>query len=162
MQLGRSAAAFALLAGAAAVLVGPLAGSAGAAAQAFRERSSFDPTGDVFACQPTDLTVTGGVVNESFNGVQDAQGVFHFTSTVVPHDVTMTDGVHTYTLSGAQWFGGSGTDPNAPVVATDTDHFVIRDASGGVYAKVQVVSHISPNGTGFSFDLGSCEAPSGG
>jgi hypothetical protein len=74
--------------------------------------------------------------------------------------VTLTDGTNTYTLSGASWFGATSTDPEGvPAVATETDHFVIRNASGGVYAKVQVVMHQSPNGDFFVFDGGSCEAP---
>jgi len=46
-----------------------------------------------------------------------------------------------------------------PTVSTETDHFVIRNTTGGVYAKVQVVMHFSPNGNYFAFDRGSCEAP---
>jgi hypothetical protein len=140
-------------------LVG-LAGPAYASAVTFKQHDSFDPTGSVFSCSPTDLTVTGGTVRESFEGVQDANGVTHFTGTIVPHDVTLTDGTNTYTLSGATWFGATATDPDAmPTVATETDHFVIRNASGGVFAKVQVVMHVSPNGDSFVFDRGACEAP---
>jgi len=137
-----------------------LAGPASASATTFKQHDSFDPTGSVFACSPTDLVVTGGVVNESFEGVQDANGVTHFTGTIVPKGATLTDGTNTYTLSGASWFGATAADPDAaPTVATETDHFVIRSASGGVYAKVQVVMHQSPNGNFFVFDRGSCEAP---
>ena len=71
-----------------------------------------------------------------------------------------TDGTNTYTLSGASWFGATAPDPEAmPTVSTETDHFVIRNTTGGVYAKVQVVMHFSPNGNYFAFDRGSCEAP---
>lgn len=131
-----------------------------AAATTFREHDSFHPAGAVFSCTPTDLTVTGGVVDESFEGVQDGRGIFHFTGTLVPHDVTLTDGTNSYVLSGSSWFGGTSATPDgAPTVATATDHFVIRDTGGGVYAKVQVVMHQSPNGHFFVFDRGSCEEP---
>jgi len=145
---------------AAAVALIGLAGPAQASAMAFHEHDSLSVVGDVFACSPTDLTVTSGTIDEHFAGVQDANGVFHFTGTIVPHDVTLTDGTNTYTLSGASWFGFTGADPEGmPTVSTETDHFVIRGATGGVYAKVQVVMHLSPNGTSFTFDRGQCEEP---
>jgi len=147
---------------AAAALIG-IAGPAHASATTFKQHDSFNPTGQVFDCSPTDLTVTGGTVTEMFEGAQDANGVFHFTGTIVPHDVTLTDGTSTYTLSGASWFGATATqtdDPEGmPTVSTETDHFVIRNASGGVYAKVQLVMHLSPNGDSFVFDRGQCEEP---
>ena len=145
---------------AAAVALIGLAGPAQASAMAFHEHDSLSVVGDVFACSPTDLTVTSGTIDEHFAGVQDANGVFHFTGTIVPHDVTLTDGTNTYTLSGASWFGFTGADPEGmPTVSTETDHFVIRGATGGVYAKVQVVMHLSPNGRSFDFDRGQCEEP---
>jgi hypothetical protein len=147
---------------AAAIALASLAGPANASAMTFKQHDSFDPTGSVFTCTPTDLAVTGGMVNESFEGAQDANGVVHFTGTIVTHDVTLTDGTNSYTLSGASWFGSTASDPDPqapPTVATETDHFVIRDASGGVYAKVQLVMHQSPNGDYFEFNRGSCMAP---
>jgi hypothetical protein len=156
------AAATATVAALSAAALAGLAGPANASATTFKQHDAFDPTGMVFSCSPTDLTVTGGIVDETFEGVQDANGVVHFTGTIVPHGVTLTDGTNTYTLSGATWFGSTASDPDptaAPTVATETDHFVIRTTSGGVYAKVQVVMHQSPNGNFFVFDRGSCEAP---
>jgi hypothetical protein len=156
----RPFAAAAPIAALSAVAFAGLAGPANASATTFKEHDSFDPTGSVFTCSPTDLTVTSGVVKESFEGVQDANGVFHFTGTIVPQDVSLTDGTNTYLLSGSSWFGATATDPDGdPTVTTETDHFVIRNASGGVYAKVQVVMHQSPNGNFFVFDRGSCEEP---
>jgi hypothetical protein len=149
-----------LPAAAGAIALAGIAGPANASAMTFKQHDSFDPTGDVFVCTPTDLTVTGGIVNESFEGTQDATGAVHFTGTLVPHDVTLTDGTNTYTLSGSSWFGATAANPEAmPTVSTETDHFVIRNASGGVYAKVQVVMHSSPNGDYFIFDRGSCQEP---
>jgi hypothetical protein len=151
---------FYLPAAAATVALIGIAGPAQASAMTFHEHDSFDPTGQIFTCSPTDLTVTGGTVDEYFAGAIDANGVTHFTGTIVPHDVTLTDGTNTYTLSGASWFGATASSPDAmPTVSTETDHFVIHSATGGVYAKVQVVSHLSPNGTSFTFDGGQCEEP---
>jgi hypothetical protein len=145
---------------AAAVALIGLAGPAQASAIAFRQHDSVGVKGDVFACSPTNLTVTSGSIDEMFAGVQDANGVTHFTGTIVPHDVTLTDGTNAYTLSGASWFGATAPGPDAePTVSTETDHFVILGATGGVYAKVQVVMHFSPNGNFFDFDGGQCEAP---
>jgi hypothetical protein len=151
---------FYLPAAAASVALIGLAGPAQASAMTFHEHDSFDPTGQVFTCSPTDLTVTGGTVDEYFAGAQDANGVTHFTGTIVPHDVTLTDGTSTFTLSGASWFGATASSPDAePTVSTETDHFVIHNADGGVYAMVQVVMHLSPNGNFFDFDGGQCEEP---
>jgi hypothetical protein len=124
------------------------------------EHSSYSPVGEVFSCQGGDLTVQTGSAEQVFHSTIDNTGTYHFTGTIVPHAVTLTDAQgDLYSLSGAAWIGGSGPNPAAPIVFTDTDHFVIRNASGGVYAKVQLVIHTSPNGTGFTFDLGSCLPP---
>jgi hypothetical protein len=161
MRQYRKTATVALLAASTACALGALAGPANAAAQTQTEHSSFDPTGAVFSCQGGDLTVQpGGVVDEVDHFTVDAHGDFHFTGTLTPHNVTLTDADNNlYTLSGADWFGGTGTPDGNPVVETDTSHFVIHNADGSVYAKVQVVDHLSPNGHSFTFDRGACEAP---
>jgi hypothetical protein len=83
-----------------------------------------------------DLTVTGGTVYEVFHINQDAQGIIHATGTITPRHVTLTDASgNAYTLSGASWFGAKGPSETDIVVSTDTEHFVIHTASGGVYAK---------------------------
>jgi hypothetical protein len=138
------------------------AAPAQAAALTDTEHSTFDATGATFNCLSGPLTVTSGVVDQVMHFTLDNTGVGHYTGTLVPHGVTLTDAQgNTYTLSGASWFGGSGTDPNSPIVATDTEHFLIRNATGGVYAKVQIVDHISPNGKSFTLDMGSCQPPAG-
>ena len=140
--------------------LGALTSPAGASAATFKERVSFDPTGLVFSCQPTDLTVTGGIVTETLEGVQDAQGTTHLTYTIVPHDATLTDGTNTYTLSGSAPLAATIGPDGEFVVVTDPTHFVIRNSSGGMYAMVQVIEHLSPNGYGLAFDRGSCQTPS--
>lgn len=120
-------------------------------------------TGLPFACVGGNtLTATGGTLDMVNHANQDAQGVYHVTGTVTPHGVTLQDGSgNVYTLSGAGWFGGKATDPAGMtmIVGGDTEHFVIRDSQGGVYAKVQMVMHVSPNGDSFVFDRGTCEPP---
>jgi len=124
-----------------------------------QDHETFNPTGDVFSCQGGGLTVTGGTISQTIEGVVDGQGINHITGSLVPHNVTLTDGTNSYTITGADWFGGKALDPdgNLLIVSTDTEHFVIRSASGGVYAKVQIVEHHSPNGKSFTFDRGACE-----
>ncbi|MGN8027088.1 hypothetical protein [Microbacterium sp. 22242] len=163
MRKLRSAAAAATVVTTAAAIALLTAAPASAAAQTFRQHDSFDPTGSTFSCSTGDLTVTGGMVYESFEGVMDAQGMSHITGTIVPRGVTLTDEAgNTYYLSGSSWFGATGADEDSmTVVATNTDHFVIRMASGGVYATVSVVEHFSPNGDYFLKDTGVCEAPEG-
>jgi hypothetical protein len=135
---------------------------AAASATSSTQRTSIDPTGDVFVCRGGDLTVTGGTVDELFHVNQDAQGVFHITGTSTPHNVTLTDASgNTYTLSGAGWFGAKGTSETDILVATDTEHLVIHTASGGVYAKLQAIQHFNITPTGqvnmVSFNFGSCQ-----
>ena len=143
---------------------GVLALAAGpAAAMSVTEHDSFPAAGSVFACGDTTITAQTGTVSEVFHENSDAAGMFHFTGTITVHGVTLTDEAgNEYTLSGATWFGGKGSDPEGnlpPVVSTETDHFVLHDASGGVYAKVQMVGHVSPNGKSFFFDRGTCTPP---
>jgi len=162
MKASSKAAVIPALALAAAGAIGFAAGPAQAAAQTFSQRESLPAAGAVFTCQGGDLTAQTGTVNNVVHGTVDGQGIFHITGTITVHGVTLTDAAdNMYTLSGASWFGGKSTDPQgeSTIVATDTEHFVIHNASGGVYAKVQIVEHFSPNGTSFTFDGGSCEPP---
>jgi hypothetical protein len=147
-----------------AAAVGFWAAPAGASASSSTEHTSFDPAGDVFACQGGDLTITSGTVYQVFHSNTDAQGIVHVTGTITPRHVTLTDASgNTYTLSGAAWFGGKATPGGDLLVSTDTEHFVIHTASGGVYAKVQAIEHLNVTPSGKvnvkSFNLGSCQPP---
>ena len=147
-----------------AAAIGFWAAPAGASATSSTEHTSFPAAGAVFACQGGDLTVTGGTVYEVFHTSQDAQGITHVTGTITPRQVTLTDAAgNAYTLSGASWFGAKGPSETDIVVSTDTEHFVIHTASGGVYAKVQVIEHLNITPSGKvnvkSFNLGSCQPP---
>lgn len=125
--------------------------------------TSFPAAGAAFTCGANTLTAVSGTVNQVFHLNQDAQGIYHVTGTITPNGVTLQDAAgNTYTVSGASWFGGKSTSPDGGdvIVSTDTEHFVIHNASGGVYAKVQITEHISPNGNVFDFDFGGCQPPS--
>jgi hypothetical protein len=162
MKLNRTAAAAGALASSA-CLLGALAAPALAAAQPFSDRQTQNVAGDVFTCKSGNLTVTGGTITINVHGVQDGRKIFHITGTVVPHNVTLTDGTHNYVLSGAEWFGGKSLDGegNMTIQSTETDHFVIRKLNGGLFAKVQLVEHWSAKHHSFTFDRGSCETPNG-
>jgi hypothetical protein len=144
------------------VLVGAFALTAApahGAATTTHEHDSFPAEGAVFACISGDLTATSGTVDEVIQTAVDARGAVHVTGTITTHDVTLQDTAgHAYTLSGASWFGLTFAEGQV-VVTTNTTHFVIHNADGGVYARVQSVEHLSSNGAGFSFDFGTCEAP---
>jgi hypothetical protein len=163
-RITATATRIAVAAAGAATAIGLCAAPAGASPSSTTEHTSFDPTGDGFTCQGGDLTVTGGTVYQVFHTNQDAQGILHFTSTLTPRHVTLTDASgNGYTLSGAIWFGGKGTTPDGLLVATSTAHFVIRSASGGVYGKVQAIEHLNITLGGQikvkSLDLGNCQTP---
>jgi hypothetical protein len=111
------------------------------------------------SCGTTVLTPTGGTATLVFHDSTDAQGIFHVTGTGTFNRATLQDAAgNRYSVTGANWFGGSAYDPDAdePIAFTSTDKFVIRTATGGVYGMVNVVEHISPNGNFFSFDFGNC------
>lgn len=151
----RMALAGVVAAGAFALTAAPAHG----AATTSHEHDTFPAAGGVFTCVGGDLTATAGTVDEVIQTAVDAQGVVHVTGTITTHGVTLQDAAGSaYTLSGAAWFGLKLADGQV-VVTTDTTHFVIHNADGGVYAKVQSVEHLSPTGKGFSFDFGTCEAP---
>ncbi len=110
-------------------------------------------------CGTTVLTGTGGTARLVFHEGTDAQGIFHLTGTGTINQGTLQDtSGNIYSISGANWFGGSVTDPDAneAIVFTSTDKFVIRTATGGVFGMVNGVEHISPNGQYFAFDFGNC------
>src|SRR5438874_587035 len=75
-------------------------------------QTSFDPTGDVFQCGATTYTITGGIVKETIHEGTSASGNQNITGTLVPQNVTLTDGTSStvYRLVGADWFGGAIND----------------------------------------------------
>src|SRR2546429_915526 len=115
--------------------------------------------GLTLTCGTTVLTATGGTAALVYHESTDAQGIFHVTGTGTFNRATLQDAAgNRYSVTGANWFGGSAYDPDAnePIAFTSTDKFVIRTATGGVYGMVNVVEHISPNGKYFAFDFGNC------
>jgi hypothetical protein len=141
------------------------AGSADASTSRTTERISLSAEGAVFSCQGGDLTATSGTFNQLIHTNVDGPGVFHITVTITPDGVRLTDPVgNGYTLSGASRIGGkaAGPDAESPIIlATETEHLVVQRSTGGVYAKVQSVEHVSSNGRAFIFDGGTCEPPRG-
>lgn len=163
MKLHSTAAAVGALASSACLLTA-LAGPALASATPFSQRQTQNVAGDVFTCKSGNLTATAGTITINVHGLQDGNKIYHITGTVTPNGVTLTDAAHHhYVLSGAEWFGGKSLDAagNMTIVSTETDHFVIRKAGGGLFAKVQVVEHWSATHHRFVFDRGSCEVPQG-
>src|SRR5690349_10366647 len=107
-------------------------------------------------CGTTVLTGTGGTASLVYHQSTDARGIFHVTGTGTVTQGRLQDTVgNIYSISGANWFGGSTTDPNADVamVFTSTDKFVIRTAAGGVFGMVNFIEHISPSGKHFAFNF---------
>src|SRR4051794_1311090 len=115
-------------------------GTATAAGTSTTTHDSFPVTGAGFTCAaPTgDITARSGTLDSVFHISTDAQGILHITGTDTPHNVTLQDAAgNWYTLSGAAWFGGKATSLDAdPLVATDTEHFVLRNVSTGGIVKV--------------------------
>jgi hypothetical protein len=148
---------------ASAALSGVLAAPASAAAQPFHDVETQQVTGQVFTCTSGDLTVTSGTITLRLHGLQDGAHIFHLSGVVVPHDVTLTDGRDTYVVSGAEAFGGKSTNPgdDFTIQFHEADHFVIRDASGAVFAKVQLVEHWTADHHSFTLNRGACLNPNG-
>jgi hypothetical protein len=121
--------------------------------------ASLVDAGLTLTCGTTVLTPTGGTASLVFHESTDAQGIFHVTGTGTVTQGTLQDTAgNIYSISGANWFGGSTTDPDAneAIVFTSTDKFVIRTATGGVFGMVNITEHISPSGKYFAFDFGTC------
>ena len=160
MKLSRIAAAAGAVVSAA-CLFGALAAPATAAATPFSDRQVQNVAGDVFACKPTNLTVTAGTITIAVHGVQDGAKLYHMAGTVVPSGVRLTDGTHHFVLSGAEAFSGLSTDAAGNVVirSQDSQHFVIRKTSGAVYARVALVEHFSAKHHSFTLNRGACMTP---
>ncbi len=131
--------------------------------QSSTEHSSFPAAGSTFTCSGPqgDITAVSGTVNQVFHMNTDAQGISHITGTTVPNGVTLMDedgGM--WTASGASWFGGKALGEDAEIVFTETDHFVLRSATGDTL-KVQLVTHYMADGKSFTFDTGACTSPQG-
>jgi hypothetical protein len=80
--------------------------------------------GLTLTCGTTVLTPTGGTASLVFHESTDAQGIFHLTGTGTLTHATLQDATgSTYSVSGANWFGGSALDPDAnePIAFTSTD-----------------------------------------
>jgi len=125
----------------------------------FRMSVPAADAGFALACGGTELTATGGTASIVMHESVDQNGVYHMTGTGTLNHVTMQDASgNAYSVSGANWFGGSSSDPDAnePIAFTSTDKFVVRNANGGVLGMVNVVEHISPNGNYFDFEFGTC------
>jgi hypothetical protein len=151
----RAIAAAVSTAGALAAVVS-LAGPARAAAQ----HSSFPVAGAQISCTQTTYTLTGGSVDSVLNVTASADGSLHVTGTDTANHITAVDpSGNTYSLVGADWFGGTLTAQGGTF--TDTNEFQIIAASGGLADSVRVIDHVSPNGQTISFDFGTCAPPSG-
>ena len=151
----------------AAVTIAAGAGLAGLAAPALASNAGttvhmsvpLADAGLTVTCGTTVLTGTGGTASLVYHVSTDAQGIFHVTGTGTVTQGKLQDTAgNIYSISGANWFGGSTHNPDAneAIVFTSTDKFVIRTATGGVFGKVNVIEHISPSGKFFSFDFGTC------
>jgi hypothetical protein len=117
-----------------------------------------DVTGDVVTCDGTELTAAGSFRITLHEG-SAASGNENFTGTGVP-DVTFTDASgNTYQLAGALWFGGAFNAQQQTFVFTDTEHFVILNAGGGLFGRISITSHLSANGKEFSLNMGNCIPP---
>lgn len=122
------------------------------------QHTTFDPTGDVFSCAEGDLTVTGGVVDETFRFATGADATLHINYTITPHQVTATDASGTpYTITGASHTAGLIVG-DALRLVTDSSHFVIRGPDG-VYGYVSLVDHYNLTSRSFTMTLGDCTAP---
>jgi hypothetical protein len=161
MRKGLTGVLVAVAAIAVALVVAMPAGAAGNAGST--QVTTFDPNGAVFPCtNGSSYTVTGGVVKQVMHFSTDAAGGGHYTGTITPLGVTLTDGTSNtvYRLAGASWFGGN-FDAAGNFVSTDTAFFNILGPSGGPVARVAIVDHGSsnPNGANFTMNFGQCTTP---
>jgi hypothetical protein len=111
-----------------------------------------------FSCANGDLSVTGGVIDETFRFATGGNGTLHIIYTLTPHDVTAEDARGTpYKITGA-------SHTTADIVGdelrrvTDSSHFVISGPDG-IYGSVSLVDHYSATSRSFTMTLGDCIPP---
>jgi hypothetical protein len=139
--------------------VAALAISAPAAFAAGAQVTEFPAAGAVFTCDFGTLTATSGSVRFVLHEGTSASGNMNVTGTIVPQNVTLVDtSGNTYRVVGAGWFGGAINAQTGNGVFTDTEHFQILSATGGVVGNVQETFHVGANGQ-VTLDKGTCEPP---
>ena len=153
-----------ILAAAFIAIVAFVVGGAQTASSSPGQVARVDVTGAVFTCTDGTYTVTSGDAIFLMHESADKSGGFHVTGTVAPSNVTLSfsGDNNTYRLAGASWFGGNFTDAQANF--TDTEHFQILGASGGVVDNVSITSHFTMTANGditveFEKNTGTCVPP---
>jgi hypothetical protein len=112
---------------------------------------------DPLQCGDTTYTPISGELATVVHEGQSAAGNTNYTITITPRHVVLQDqDGNLYSVAGAIWFGGTFNANTGGFQATSTDKFQIISQSGGTVDSVNGVEHISPNGTDFSFDFGTC------
>jgi hypothetical protein len=118
-----------------------------------------DVTGDVITCEDASYTAVSGELSIVIHEGASQSGNINFTGTIVPRDVILVDEAeNTFSIVGAEWFGGTFNAQQGTFQFTDTDHFNIIGA-GGVFGTVRVTFHLSPNGKVVDLDFGTCQLP---
>jgi hypothetical protein len=154
----RAATGVAVAAAAMTAFAGPTAHASAESAAAFTSHASVDVTGAVFHCGETDITVTGGTLQQTAHFSPDAQGALHFSIGLTPRGVTAADDSGTsYTITGASHVAGVFTGDQLDLV-TDSSHFVISDGTG-VVGRVSLVDHYNVRADSFTLTAGNCTAP---
>jgi hypothetical protein len=113
--------------------------------------------GDPLQCGDSTYTPISGELATVVHQGQSASGNTNFTITITPLHVVLQDQYgNRYALAGAIWFGATVNANTGGFQATSTDKFQIVSQGGGTVDSVNGVEHISPNGTEFSFNFGTC------
>jgi hypothetical protein len=119
-----------------------------------------DVTGSQFVCETTTYTITEGVINVVIHEGESASGNANFTGTVTPKGVTLEDEAgNTYSIHGAEWFGGTFNNQNGVERGEFTAYFNILSQGGGVVDRVAQTAHFSSDGTEFFLDRSTCVLP---
>jgi hypothetical protein len=125
-------------------------------------RFSDDISGDVITCEGgfTLTVLEGGTLEGVFHEDESASGNLNFTGTIVPKAVLQGSDGQLYRASGAVWFGGAFNAQSGTETFTFTQHIVFVGKGGvGIGGTIHITEHISPNGTSFSLEFGTCEEP---
>lgn len=138
----------------------PLAVASGANASGPAIHFTEDVTGDVFVCEGTTYTLTGGTIAFTIHEGESASGNGNFTATIVPRGVTAVDnGGKTFRAVGAVWFGGTFNAQRESFQSTFTFKIQLVGTGRGKADSVNLVAHESSDGANFFFDFGTCAEP---
>lgn len=149
---GLAGAAVALATGAASLMVNTQPAYASAL------RGSVSIVGETAVCESGTYTATSGALNYVIHESQSRSGNTHSHGTFRLDDVVLEKDGQTYYASGANTFTVNYNANRDTFTSIDTEKTSIVERGGGLVGRVNVVLHVSSDGTVRGFNFGTCDS----